>query len=115
MWKAFDNFFETRNASPYTEVHYWMVYVNFFFMYATSTAIRTEVMRFKNLKQLPRKTEAEFSSWVNKIAYQCENASLVENKISTRVFRLQYNVQTINVHGTKELDNNRRSFEHVFK
>lgn len=82
--KALDDFLATRNASFYTGLRYTPEYVNYFLSsHYTTTAIRNEVLRFKDLKQLPRETEAELSPWVNGVAYRCGNEFLLGDKIST--------------------------------
>lgn len=63
--------------------------------YATATATRIKVMRLKNLKKLLGKTEIEFSSRINEIAYLRDNAFSLADKISTFVFGLQLAIRTI--------------------
>lgn len=114
--KVLDNFPAARNASFYTGLRYWLEYVNYFLStYATTTAIQNKVMCFKDLKQLPRQTEVEFSSRIIEIAYQCGNAFSLENKNFAFDFGLQSNIQTIAAHEMKELENKRRSFESVIE
>lgn len=72
-------------------------------------------MHIKALQLLSRKTEVEFSGWVDKIAYRWANAFSLKDKAYTFVSELQAAIETVVVYKTKELDDNRRSFENVFQ
>lgn len=72
----------------------------------------TKSWSFKE-KQLPLETEVEFSAWANTVAYRCDNAFTLENKISTFVFGLKSAIQTIVAYETEELENTRRIFKNV--
>lgn len=109
--KALGYFLTSRNAESCTGLCYWQEYVNVFLSaYATTTAILAEVMQFKDLKQLPRETQVEFSAQVNTIAYCCGNEFSLEDKISTHIFGLQSAIQIIAAPETEEFEDMRGTF-----
>lgn len=116
MEKVTDHFLAEKDASSYIGLHYWPKYVNYFLpAYPTTMATRNKVMPVKDLKQLLRKTEVEFSLRVHEIAYRCDKAYLLEAKMSNLIFGLQSTIQTIIAHETKEHDDRRRSFQDVIQ
>lgn len=88
---------------------------HFLSIYNTTTAIRNEVMKFKDRRQVPPETKIEFSLWENTIAYRCSNAFSLKDKISTFLLWLQSAIQTIVAHETEELDDRRRTFKNLIQ
>lgn len=109
-------FFASRNASSYCILQCCLEYVNYsVFTYTMEYASFHGVRKLKDLKQVACKTEVEFRARVHKIVYQCGNAFLLQDKISTFVFGQKAVFQTNAAHKTKELGNKGWAFDNVIQ
>lgn len=112
--KCFDNFLASRNSSIYDGLSYGSECVkNVSYTYATTTAIRNEIMQFNNIEKVPRKTQVKCSSRLKVIAYSCGLAISLDNKTLIFFHALPSATQIITAHKTGRLDDGRRTSEKI--